>query len=525
MEKFLPIGVQDFGQMIGGNFVYVDKTQYVYQMARIPQAFYFLARPRRFGKSLLVSTLKALFEGRKDLFQGLWIESSAWQWKPHSVITIDFNGVDAKDAETLEKSLISTLNGIAELHQVSLPEEVLPNKFVKLVRELRRINGSSIAVLIDEYDKPIITHLGKGEAALKIARENREVLKKFFGVLKEAEVSAALRFVFITGISKFSKVGIFSDLNNLQDLSMQENYAGLLGYTNEELESYFENWIAELARTQHASSAEILQSLRDWYNGYRFTTKDLQVYNPFSILNVLAEKKFKNFWFETGTPSFLVNLITEKDYPIPNIESFQVQEMTFSTYELDNLRLEALLFQAGYVTIYEFDGILYRLGYPNQEVKTSFLNYLYNTLVDIADPSLKVQFSRLHQYLAQEDITQFIETVNAILSSIPYTQIHGQDERYYHTVFYLMVSASGVLVRTEALASHGRMDMAVEFRDKVYIIELKCNQPAEEALRQIKSKRYHEKYRQSGRKIRLLGINFDTKERSISDWRVESLDV
>ncbi len=524
MEKFLPISVQDFVQMITGNFVYVDKTRYVYEMARIPQAYYFLARPRRFGKSLLVSTLKALFEGRKELFKDLWIENSDWPWKPHPVVQIDFSEIDLREAKTVEESLLIALDRIAASHEVSLQPNLLTTKFVELITALSKKSKEKVVILIDEYDKPIITHLGKGEEGLRTAKHIRDLLKNFFGVLKGASVSANLRFVFITGISKFSKVSIFSDLNNLQDLSMHESYAGALGYTQDELENYFSPWITELARRRQTTTEEISQLLRDWYNGHRFTKAALQVYNPFSLLNVFSEYDFKNYWFETATPSFLVNLIEEKDYPISNLENLHVQDTTFSTYELENLQLEALLFQTGYLTIHDYDGMLYRLGYPNQEVKTAFLNYIYHRLVKISDTTLKAQFVRLHQYLAQEDVEQFIQTTNAILSAIPYTQIEGQDEAYYHTVFYLMLSASGVLVHTEALTSHGRIDMAVEFEDKAYIVELKCNQSAEAAIRQIHDKRYYDKYVQSGRKVFLLGINFSTKERAITDWRVEALN-
>ncbi len=521
MQKFLPLGVQDFGQMIDGNFVYVDKTRYVYEMVRIPQAYYFLARPRRFGKSLLVSTLRALFEGRKELFKGLWIENSDWPWQPHPVLLIDFNQIKLSDPKNFETSLLHGLDQIAERHGLALKQTLLPNKLVELIGVMHRHFQQKVVILVDEYDKPIITHLGQGEAALEIAKQNRALMKEFFSVLKGADVSNLLRMVFITGISKFSKVSIFSELNNLQDLSMQESFAGVLGYTQQELEQCLGEWIAEFARRRQMNESEIFLLLKDWYNGHRFTLDRLQVYNPFSIINALAQYKFKNFWFESGTPSFLANLIKEKNYPIPDIESLNVPDELFSTYEIENLQLEPLLFQTGYVTIHDFDGMLYRLGYPNQEVKVSFLSYLYQSLVPISSTVLKGQFVRLHQYLAQEELESFIATTNAILAAIPYTQIGAQGEHYYHTVFYLMLAASGVLVRSEVLTSLGRMDMAVEFKDKVFIVELKCDQPAEEALRQIRAKRYHEKYMESGRRIHLLGINFDTKQRAITDWQTE----
>jgi hypothetical protein len=526
MEKFLPTSVSDFPQMITGNFVYVDKTRYIYEMVRVPQAYCFLSRPRRFGKSLLVSTLGALFEGKKELFKGLWIENSDWPWRSHPVVKIDFSEIALTDAEVLAESLLLTLDQVAQQHNLALKSNLLPNKFAELILALAAKFQEKVVILVDEYDKPIISHLGKGDDELQIAKKIREVLKSFFGVLKGANVSANLRFVFFTGISKFSKVSIFSDLNNLKDLTLNATYAGLLGYTQQELETYFSDWIDGFIRAKKMSRDEIAYELRQWYNGYRFTKSEVQVYNPFSVLNVFSEYDFKNYWFETATPSFLVNLIREKNYYVPNLENLQVREATFSTYELENLKLEALLFQTGYLTIQDFDGILYRLAYPNQEVKTSFLSYLYDNIVEIADTTLKEQFIRLHQYLAQDDIAQFIETVNAILASIPYTQIQGQatpegNETYYHTVFYLMVAASGVLVHSEVLSAHGRMDMAVEFKDKVFVTELKCNQTAEQAIRQIREKRYHQKYLQSDRKIYLLGINFSTKERAIADWRLE----
>jgi hypothetical protein len=521
-KKRLPLGIQSFETMIEKNHVYVDKTAYIYKMVD-EGMFYFLARPRRFGKSLTVSTMAALFEGRKELFKGLWVENSAWEWEKHPVVKIDFNGIDSTDAKLLEKSLLTRLDRIAKAHGITLESDLLPQKFIDLILELAGKYGEKVVVLVDEYDKPIITHLGKDDEGLQAARQNRDVLKKFFGVLKEAEVSASLRFIFITGVSKFSRVSIFSELNNLEDLTMHAGYAGMLGYTQEELEDSFGDRLIELAKVEQTTKNDTLQKLREWYNGYRFTKADVQVYNPFSIVNVFSQYDFKNYWFETGTPSFLVNLIKKNEYPIPNIENLHVRPTTFSTYDLERLKLEALLFQTGYITIQGFDGMLYQLGYPNQEVKTAFLEFLYDNLVEISNTTLKEQFKRLHQYLAQEDIEQFIETTNAILSAIPHTQHEKQGESYYHTVFYLMVAASGVLVLTEPLSSKGRTDIAVEFKDKVYIIELKCNQSATAAIEQIRDKGYHEKYVQSGRKIFLVGINFDMKERAITDWRKEDV--
>ncbi|RMH80311.1 MAG: AAA family ATPase, partial [Calditrichaeota bacterium] len=369
-----------------------------------------------------------------------------------------------------------------------------------------------------------ISHLGRGKEELEIARQNREVLRDFFGVLKSGRVNDVLKFVFLTGISKFSQVSIFSELNNLDDLSMQESYATILGYEENEIEEYFAEHLQRLAGKLKLSVPEVLEKIREWYDGYRFSDAGVRVYNPFSVLKVLKEGKFKNYWFETATPAFLVNLIKERDYPILELEALRIAPSQFTTYDLDDLALEPLLFQTGYLTIHDYDGLLYELSYPNREVKISFTEFLYNQLVPIGERGTKAQYRLLATHLVKGELEAFIATVNGILSAIPYVHIQGQDEHYYHTVFYLMLTAGGISVHTEVLTSRGRMDMAVETQDRVYVIELKCNQSAAEAIKQIKERGYGERYRGKGKQIILLGINFDTARREVGDWQVEKLD-
>jgi len=520
-EKFLPVGVQDFEVMRQGNFVYVDKTEYIYQLVRPPQAFYFLSRPRRFGKSLMVSTLGYLFEGRKELFQGLWIHENAnWEWQRYPVVMIDFNGISHENHQILKQDILDNIKEAAKQNNFSISKDHIPASFKELVLQLEKKYQKPVIILIDEYDKPLISHLGRGEQELEIAKKNRDVLKQFFGVLKEQDVSGALRLVFITGVSKFSRVSIFSDLNNLRDLSMESEYGSILGYTENELENYFHHYIKELSQKIKTSYGECKTQLQTWYNGYQFTEKVEKVYNPFSMLTVFEKKKFRNYWFETGTPSFLVHLIKEKDYPIPTIEKLMLPEEAFTVYDLEMLELEPLLFQTGYITIKDYDEIMYELGYPNQEVKVSFLSYLYQQLSLVKDTLLKNAFKLIAVHLKKADVNAFIKLVNEILAAIPYNLIANQAENYYHSLFYLMLSASGVFVHTEVLTSRGRIDIAVEFPDKVYIIELKCNQSATKAIEQIKDKRYADKYRASGREIFLVGINFDTSKREITDWKM-----
>jgi len=437
--KKLPISISSFGELITRNCVYVDKTRHIYKMVTEGK-FYFLSRPRRFGKSLLVSTLQYLFEGRKDLFKGLWIENTDWGWTPHPVVKIDFSEISATTPEILRASLIERLQALGQSAGVAVKSTILRNGFTDLIISLHDKHRQKVAVLIDEYDQPLISHLGKGTAALEIAKQNRDVLREFFGVLKGGNVNEALQFVFLTGISKFARVSIFSELNNLNDLTMQDFYSAILGYTDEELRQHFDEHVKQLSSQLNMPVEETFLQIRDWYNGYRFSDLDLKVYNPFSVLNLLYQSKFKSYWFETATPSFLVNLIKEKKYPVADLENLQLQSTSFSTYDLEHLDLEPLLFQTGYITIRGFDGDRYHFGYPNQEVKNSFLGLLYKSFAEIPSTSLREQYSRLHEYLATEDLDRFIETANAILAAIPYPHIsqkktRAANEHYYHTVF------------------------------------------------------------------------------------------
>jgi hypothetical protein len=315
-KPFLPVGVQNFETIRTGNFVYVDKTRHLYEMAEPSQAFYFLSRPRRFGKSLTVSTFKCLFEGKKDLFDGLWLSRHGhWEWKEHPVVVIDFNEVDHQTPENLEKAMANTLAATAGRYGLGLRNTLLSDQFVELITGLFEKTGAPVAVLVDEYDKPIISHLGKGEKALEIARENREIMKYFFGVLKGAHVSPCLRFVFFTGVSKFSRVSIFSELNNLEDISMTEDHADMLGYTQAELEQCFIDYIPSLADKLGITNEDAIQKLADYYNGYRFSTKEVRVYNPFSVLSALKQKDFGNYWFETGPPHVPDQSVARDPFP------------------------------------------------------------------------------------------------------------------------------------------------------------------------------------------------------------------
>ncbi len=519
----LPIDLQSFEIIREEGFLYVDKTRYIHQMIEEGR-YYFMARPRRFGKTLMVSVLRNLFTGNRTLFNGLWIAGHGkWQWQTFPTVVLDFNAISHDTPENFKSGLENRLKMIALEYQIENQATMLKEQFQDLIIGLYEKTGQPVVVLIDEYDKPIIDHLGKGTAALEIAKANRDILKAFLGTLKGAEVARRTRFVFITGVSKFSRVSIFSDLNNLIDISMSPKYAAMLGYTEQELESYFKTNLHQLARAHDLDDAGALARLKQQYDGYRFSRKPIQVYNPFSVLRALSELEFANYWFETGTPTFLINLLHQGDYNLPKIEHMQVSEQIFSVYDLESLGVEALLFQTGYLTIKDVHGRLFTLGYPNQEVKLSFIESL---LYSFAPPAMADDVSRflmLAEYLENEDLEAFFTAVNAIFASIPYTLKGEPNEAWFHTLFYLMVSASGAQVQSEILTSRGRIDLVVMFADKIWIMEFKCNQSAEAGLKQIHEKGYADRFKGLGKKLVLMGIGFDSRKRCVSGWRVETI--
>jgi len=519
--KRLPIDLQSFEAINEYNCLYVDKTMYIQKMLN-QGIYFFISRPRRFGKSLMLSVLKCFFENKKEMFEELWIAKHAnWQWEEYPVAILDFNIINHDTPEDLRNGLEDDLAETATKYAIEARGRSLQRKFRNLLVDISEKTGKPVVILIDEYDKPIITHLGKGEKALETAKANRDLLKSFFGVLKGADVAPCTRFVFITGVSKFSRVSIFSDLNNLIDLTMDEEFAGMLGYTQKELETCFDEHIKKLAQETGKSRSDTLDALKKYYDGYRFSERDMRVYNPFSVLRALNNLKFKNYWFETGTPAFLINLLKQEKYNLPELEKLETEESIFSVYELENLRPEALLFQTGYITIKDFDEDIFILTYPNHEVKKSFLKHLFQSFTRDMEASMRSKYVRLAKYLKNENFDKFFETINSIFASISYTLKIKKNEAYFHTLFYLMVSASGVNAQSEVITSRGRIDLVIDLEDKIYIIEFKCGQSAEAGLKQIKKKGYAEKYKKIGKKLILMGINFSLENKNVEEWKIE----
>ncbi len=518
----LPVGIASFEVLREGGFVYVDKTEDIYRMVD-EGIYYFLARPRRFGKSLLVSTLRCLFQGRRELFEGLWIAGAEWAWAEHPVVLLDFNQIARDTPQNLETGLDDLLRATAQAHDIELQGRVLESRFQEILVKLAQRAGQPVVVLVDEYDKPIIDHLGQGPERAAIARANRDILKRLFGVLKGGDVTPILRFVLLTGISRFSKVSVFSELNNLNDLSMHPRYATLLGYTQAEVERDFAPHLERFAEAQDVSHAALLEQLAQTYDGYRFTKRAVTVYNPFSTLKALEMGDFGHYWFETGTPTFLIELLREQQYPLPQLEHFQAQIYLFATYDLESLQPEALLFQTGYVTIKDVEGTLYTFGYPNQEVKTAFVMHLLYAFAGQSKQRVDSLIVQLAQHLRREDFEAFFTTIQAIFAKIPYTLNTQRDEAYFHTLFYLMIAASGAQADPELLTSRGRIDLAAAFAEQVYVMEFKCNQSPQVALEQILARGYAERYRESGKRVFLMGLEFSPEERNLVAWEVVEL--
>ena len=504
--KKLPIGIQDFARLRQEDFLYVDKTELIYRLAT-EGVYYFLSRPRRFGKSLLVSTLAELFQGHRELFEGLWIYDR-WDWtKQHPVLDFRFNNASYK-VIGLEAFLTEELALQAESFGIDLRGTSYPSQLRHLIVALAKQHGQ-VVVLIDEYDKPILDYLHD----IKQAQANREVLKNFYSVLKPLDPH--LRFVLLTGVSKFSRVSIFSELYNLLDLTIYSDYATLLGYTQSELEHYFAERIDQLA-PRFGGREALLTQIKQWYNGYSWDATHY-VYNPFSILSFFAKKSFENFWFETGTPTFLVKLLQrEGQYQFDEVTT---SPLTFNSFELERIHPHALLFQAGYLTFKARQGQMATLTYPNYEVKSSLLQYLLGEYTYQHPNDTAPQALRMSQALQEGDIEQLVQALNGLFASIPYQIFIADREAFYHAVTFLALSLTGIFVQVEVSQAKGRPDAVVHTQDTIYVLEFKLDASAEAALEQIRQQGYATPYLGQSKVVKAVGLNFNAEQKAVDQWQ------
>jgi Predicted AAA-ATPase/PD-(D/E)XK nuclease superfamily len=509
--KNLPIGIQTLTQIREKNCVYVDKTQLVHQLVSQGK-YYFLARPRRFGKSLLISTLKELFEGNKAVFEGLWIEPQ-WDWgKVSPVLHFSFDKMGYDEIDLL--SILKTeIKDKASSFGILLEKTELKGQFSELLKKLAAQHGK-VVLLIDEYDKPIIDYLER--STMDRAKANRDVLREFYGVLKSADEQ--LELVFITGISKFAKVSIFSHLNNLDDITLDRNYATLTGYTQQELETFFGEHLSAAEKTLNLSREALLENMRIWYNGYSWDGVH-RLYNPFGTLNFLSKKQFFNFWFATGSPRFLVDQMRKQAWY--NVENAVVSNIVFDRYDLDNIELIPLLFQTGYLTVKEADVMTGDLvvDYPNKEVRESMYQFLID---DLAQNPHRTHTGRtikdLQQALFAQDLPQVQTILNSILADLPSETFQKQSEGLYHGLVHLIFNYLGMFMDSEVHSAQGRADAIVQTPSNVYIFEFKFNKSAQVAIEQIKQRNYAAKYRAANKVITGIGVNFNAKEKGIDGW-------
>ncbi len=517
--KDITSSVYNFEDLIQGNFLYVDKTEYIWQLIRPAKEMYFLSRPRRFGKSLTISTLKAVFEGKKELFKGLAIYDKPYDWKPYPVIHLsfgDYNPIN-NSIERLDAYLLDKIRSVAKSLNIDLPiTQDASSAFGKLI-DIASVQAN-VVVLVDEYDKPILDNILKPNI-----KDIQQCLKGFFSVLKDRNDKE--RFLFVTGVSKFSHVSLFSDLNNLTDITMDARYAVMFGYTQDELEANFGDRISALAGEQDINAYKT--KIKEWYNGYRFEEKAKTVYNPVSLAQFFENGgKFNNYWFATGTPSFLMELTKKTDFDFRSvIGGDSVPEIAFSAFEIDNIDPLTLLLQTGYVTIKgteeRFGQTWYFLDFPNREVAGAFSAYILNSYAGKTQTA-SVQFTaEIATALLNRDLKKLRKIMEVFFAGIPYTS-HKKQESTFQTIFFSIFRLLGLYIEAESATNDGRIDAVVQTKDAIFIFEFKLdNDPT--ALEQIKEKEYYKKYLLDKRDIYIVGVNFDSEKGNLIGWEDEKV--
>ncbi len=508
-----PIGIQSFSEIRSGGFVYVDKTAYVYRLASTGK-YYFLSRPRRFGKSLLVSTMEAYFKGRKELFKGLAMESLEKDWTEHPVLHLDFSGKAYDGKEVLLKVLDDALCKWEEEYGSVNRSDVPGIRIGNVVEAAYRKTGRRVVILIDEYDKPIVDNLTRPE----LRESFRETLEGFYGVLKGKD--EFIRFGFLTGVTKIGKMSVFSGLNNIQDISMRLEYSDICGISEAELKDSFGESVAVLAEANDIPVDECYARLAKMYDGYHFHPKAAGVYNPFSIINTFNAGEFGEYWFATGTPSFLVQYLKEGNYKLEDISKDNVSIIALTGANYSDPAPIALMYQSGYLTITGYDPEFrtYTLDYPNEEVRSGFLN----SLSQLFAPGLTEGEFSVYNFvrdIRKGDVESFMNRFTAFLSGNSY-EIQGNLELYFQNTMSVMFRMMGLYVKTEYRTSNGRIDIVLDTDKYVYVIELKRDQSPETALEQIEAKGYAKPFLASGKKIFKLGISFSSQTRTIDSWKM-----
>ena len=535
ITRKLPLGVQSFKVLRNDRYLYVDKTGYLAQLVTSSRV-YFLSRPRRFGKSLFLSTLGAYFLGQKELFKDLYIEKAEEEqaaqedraaWQAYPVLYLDFNTENYNNEHSMHTILHTHLVQWEKQYGADASEQTFSSRFKGIIQRAYQKTGKQVVILVDEYDKPLLQTMGVNE---ELNEKYRNELKAFYSVIKTCD--EYIRFAFLTGVTKFSKISIFSDLNNLRDISMEEDYAGLCGITQTELETNFQPDIQTLATRQNMDYPQALAALKQWYDGYLFHPAGEGMYNPYSVLSALVKKEISSYWFSTGTPTFLVNFLKEAHYYIPNLDgNVELDEEGLQTYRAVAQDALPILFQAGYLTIkaYIQEARMYRLGFPNNEVRYGFLKNVLPAYSGLPFVETGKSVWKFVEDIRAGNVEGVMERLKSIIAGIAYDNFTEENlklrEQNYQTAVYLVFTLMGQFIQTEVHSAMGRADCIVQTADSVYIFELKLsgNGSAEDALNQIKENSYEEQYKADGKKIVLIGSSFDEQTRTIRDWKVEVL--
>ena len=515
-QTIYPIGIQNFEKIRKDGYLYIDKTALIYQLVKTG-SYYFLSRPRRFGKSLLLSTLEAYFQGKRELFEGLAMERLEKDWEVYPILHLDLNARHYKDTAALTSILNEFLEKWEALYGTEKQGRALEERFSYVIEQAYRQTGHRVVILIDEYDKPLLQNLHDEKTQTQL----RNMLKPFYGVLKTMD--RAIRFALLTGVTKFGKVSVFSDLNNLDDISMRKQYVDICGVSEKELHDNLEIELHELADAKELTYGELCNRLREYYDGYHFTHNSIGIYNPFSLLNAFKYKEFGSYWFETGTPTYLVKLLKKHHYDLERMAHEETDAQVLNSIDSESTNPIPVIYQSGYLTIKGYDerfGI-YRLGFPNREVEEGFIRFLLPFYANVNKVESPFEVQKFVREVETGDYDSFFHRLQSFFADTTYEVIREQ-ELHYENVLFIVFKLVGFYTKVEYHTNDGRIDLVLQTEKFIYIMEFKLSGTAEEALQQINDKRYALPFEADGRKLFKIGINFSEKTRNIEKWVVES---
>lgn len=511
-----PIGIQNFGEIRRDGYAYVDKTALMYKMVSEGK-YYFLSRPRRFGKSLMISTLEAFFSGERDLFNGLYVDCMDWGWQKYPILHIDLNVKKYETKEDLDKILNRHLEKWEQLYGSPYSDRDLEERFLHVVEYAHEKTNMQVVVLVDEYDKPLLQAIGNEE----LQTAYRNTLKAFYGVLKSCD--AHIKFAFLTGVTKFGKVSVFSDLNNLKDISMLPAYSNICGITEKELHACFDDSVSKLAANNGMTKDECYERLRLDFDGYRFNEFTTEgIYNPFSVLNTLDSGVFRDYWFETGTPSFLVYQLKKTRYPLENMTTEELSMDTLNSIDIMDENPLPLLYQSGYLTLKSYDNRFnsYLLGFPNREVEQGFIKYLQPFYMPKVQDKNSFSIALFVKDIERGNAEGFMQRLEDFFATGDY-EVVGDAEKYFQNTLFVFFRLLGFYVDVERRTANGRIDVVMQTPQYVYVMELKIDKTAKEALQQIEEKGYARPFANGPRQLFKIGINFSTKTKLIDDWVID----